>query len=285
MAKISVIDTGLFKLDGGAMFGVVPQQLWKKLNPPDENNMCTWAMRCLLIEEGEKKILVDTGLGFKQDEKFRSHFEPHGEDSLIGSISKINIDLASITDVLLTHFHFDHIGGAVSMDQNQNYFPTFPNATYWTNEAHYRWASDPNPREKASFLRENFIPLKEANKLKFIDIEQDIHFTDDISIKFVYGHTEAMMLPMVKMDDGRTLAYCADLIPSIGHINLPYVMAYDIRPLETMKEKASFTEEALSNDYILMLEHDPTIECIQLGKSDKGRIMAKQSGKLTDWYP
>ena len=271
--KLHIIETGKFKLDGGAMFGVVPKSLWKRLNPPDENNMCTWSMRCLLIEDGERKILIDTGLGDKQGEKFRSHFYPHGEDSLSKSLSKAGFNFQDITDVFLTHLHFDHVGGAVLRDNQDNLVPTFPNATYWSNEKHWNWALNPNAREKASFLKENIVPLQEHNVLKFIDIEQGVKFTDSIHVDFAYGHTEALMVPYIKMDNGKTLVYTADLLPSHCHIGMPYVMGYDIRPLETLKEKEDLYEKTVDNDHMIFFEHDKDIACAQLTRNEKGRVV------------
>jgi len=279
--KVSVIKTGFFKLDGGAMFGVVPKKMWKKLNPPDDNNMCTWAMRCLLVETGDRKILIDTGFGNKQDAKFRSHFEPHGEDSLIGSIKNLGLSPEEITDVFLTHFHFDHVGGAVKHDEKSKLIASFPDATYWTNQAHYDSAYTPNAREKASFLKENFVPLKEANQLKMIDVEEGVEFLPGFNVRFVYGHTEAMMLPQIKVN-GKTIVYCADLFPSAGHIRLPYVMAYDMRPMNTMEEKKILSAEAIENDYILFFEHDPVNECATLKRNEKGRIVLDKTMTLAE---
>ena len=270
--KLSTINTGFFKLDGGAMFGVVPKQLWKKLNPPDENNMCTWAMRCLLIENGDRKILVDCGLGEKQDERFRSHFEPHGEDSLAHSISDNNLNPEDITDVFLTHLHFDHCGGAVSKDKDGKLIPTFPNATYWSNKTHFDWAMNPNPREKASFLKENFVPLQDAGVLQFVEETNSKNVFDNIDVKFVYGHTEAMMVLYIR-NENFTLVYCADVLPSSYHIGLPYVMSYDVRPLITMKEKTEILEEAVREKQVLFFEHDPKTECATVRKNEKGRIV------------
>ena len=270
--KLHTIDTGLFKLDGGAMFGVVPKQMWKRLNEPDENNMCTWAMRCLLIEEGERKILIDTGIGDKQDAKFRSHFSPHGDDSLLLSLATKGFAPEDITDVLLTHMHFDHVGGAVYRDEKDNLLPTFPNATYWTNKKHLDWALEPNPRERASFLKENIVPLQEHEVLKYIDVEQGVKFSEHISLDFVYGHTEALMVPYIKLDNGNTIVYTADLMPSHGHVGLPYVMAYDIRPLDTMRERAELYEKVIGTDHFIYFEHDKEVALGQLLKNEKGRV-------------
>lgn len=271
--KLHIIETGKFKLDGGAMFGVVPQSLWKRLNEPDENNMCTWSMRCLLIEEGERKILVDTGLGDKQDAKFRSHFYPHGEDTLAGSLNNAGFSLEDVTDVFLTHLHFDHVGGAVTRDADGHLIPTFPNATYWSNEKHWNWAVDPNPRERASFLKENILPLKDRGVLKFLDVEDGVAFSDSIQVDFVYGHTEAMMVPYIQLDSGKTLVYTADLLPSHCHIGMPYIMGYDVRPLKTLEEKARLYEKAVNTDHMIFFEHDKDIACAQLVKNEKGRVV------------
>jgi glyoxylase-like metal-dependent hydrolase (beta-lactamase superfamily II) len=269
--KLSIINTGKFKLDGGAMFGVVPKSMWKKLNPPDDHNMCTWAMRCLLIEQGDQKILIDTGLGDKQDEKFRSHFHPHGEDSLSKSLADVGVGFEEITDVILTHLHFDHVGGAVIRNKSGHLLPTFPNATYYTSDYHYDWAYDPNPREKASFLKENFVPLLDSKKLERLNVEQDMKFNDFIKFRFVYGHTGAMMIPFIDIGNGQTLVYCADLLPSHCHISLPFVMSYDVKPLVTLKEKSEFYEIVANEDHYLFLEHDKDFSCIQIGKNERGR--------------
>lgn len=279
--KLTTINTGFFKLDGGAMFGVVPKNMWEKLNPPDENNLCQWSMRCLLVETGNRKILIDAGMGDKQGERFRSHFHPHGEDSLISSIRSAGLSPEEITDVFATHFHFDHVGGAVKKDEKGNLVPAFRDATYWSNQAHYDWAYTPNARERASFLHENFVPLKDANQLKMIDIEEGVEFLPDFSIRFTYGHTEAMMLPQIKVGD-KTVVFCADLFPSAGHIRLPYIKSYDMRPLETLKEKEILHEEALENNYILFLSHDPMHECATLKRNDRGRVVLDKTMTLAE---
>ncbi len=283
--ELHVIDTGFFKLDGGAMFGVVPKVLWSRLEEPDNQNLCTWAMRCLLIDTGDKKILIDTGIGDKQSEKFFSHFHPHGDDSLVQSIHQKGYQLSDITDVILTHLHFDHVGGAVIRDENNVHKPLFTNATYWTNRAHYEWALNPNDREKASFLKENFVPLKEAGVLKFLEegaFDQVISFSDDIDMGYAYGHTEAMMIPHIRYED-KTIVYCADLLPSPSHLSMPYVMGYDIRPLQTLKEKAFFLNKAVEENYILFFEHAKVVEACTIGKNEKGRFTVTQSGKLSDF--
>ncbi len=277
--KLYKIDTGFFKLDGGAMFGVVPKSIWNKTNPADENNLCTWAMRCLLIEEGDRLILVDTGIGDKQDAKFLSHYYLHGEDTLAGSLAKAGFHKDDVTDVFLTHLHFDHCGGAVVKNGEQLEL-TFKNATYWSNRQHWDWAVNPNNREKASFLKENILPMKESGKLKFIENKDGISFTDGVKVRFAYGHTDAMMLPQINYK-GKTLVYMADLLPSVGHIPLPYVMSYDMFPLKTLTEKEAFLNEAVVNGYILILEHDPVNECCTLKTTDKG-VRLDQTFKLSN---
>ena len=278
--KLYSINTGYFKLDGGAMFGVVPKSMWNKLNPADENNLCTWAMRSLLIEDGNRLILVDTGIGNKQDAKFFSHYYLHGDDTLDKSLAKYGFNRHDITDVLLTHLHFDHVGGAVVIERNKM-VPAFKNATYWSNEQHWQWATKPNDREKASFLKENIQPIQDSGKLKFIEVREDIAFSDNITIRFVNGHTHAMMLPQINNYKGKTLVYVADLLPSVGHIPIPYVMAYDMFPLTTLQEKKAFLQEALQNNFILFFEHDPLNECCTLSMTEKG-IRAKDTFTLEE---
>lgn len=266
--QLHTIDTGFFKLDGGAMFGVVPKTIWNKTNPADENNLCTWAMRCLLIEDEGRLILVDTGIGDKQGEKFFSHYYLHGEASLDSSLAKLGFHRDDITDVFLTHLHFDHVGGAV-VREGDKLRPAFKNATYWSNEQHWEWAVNPNEREKASFLKENILPIQESGQLKFIDCQDGVSFTGNISVKFAYGHTDAMMLPLINLKD-RQLLYMADLLPSAGHLPLPYVMAYDMFPLKTLGEKKKILTEAFEKEYILYFEHDPVNECCTLTQTEKG---------------
>ena len=280
------IETGFFKLDGGAMFGVVPKSIWQKLNTPDENNLCNWAMRCLLIEDGEKLILVDNGIGNKQSEKFLSHYYLHGDNSLDKSLAANGFSKDDITDVFLTHLHFDHCGGSIIRD-GEKLIPAFKNATYWSNQEHWNWAVYPNEREKASFLKENILPIKESGQLKFIELvnnEDDAlgktSFTENISVRFVSGHTEKMMLPQIKYKN-KTIVYMADLLPSIAHIPLPYVMAYDMFPLTTLQEKKSFLNEALNDNYILFFEHDAKYECCTLHQTEKG-IRENEIFKLSE---
>lgn len=267
--KIHIIETGYFKLDGGAMFGVVPKSIWNNLNPADENNMCSWALRSILIEDEGRRILVDTGMGTKQDEKFFGHYYLHGNDSLEGSLQKIGLTKADITDVIHTHLHFDHCGGAIERVDGE-LVPAFPNATYWSNERHWKWATEPNDREKASFLKENILPMQTAGKLKMIDVNEPLtRFTENISIRFAHGHTDAMMLPQINMN-GRTFVFMADLLPSAAHLPIPYVMAYDMFPLTSLKEKKTFLEEAVTHNYVLIFQHDPSIVACTLHRTEKG---------------
>lgn len=268
--QVYSIDTGLFKLDGGAMFGVVPKTLWDKLNPADQNNMCTWAMRCMLVIDGNRKILIDTGMGNKQSDKFFSHYYPHGEASLMRSITRLGVHAEDITDVILTHLHFDHCGGAVIRNDEQLSL-AFPNALYWSSKAHWDWAKFPNSREKASFLRENFMPIEESGQLRFVDEIPGTRtkFNEHIEIQFVHGHTRSMMIPYIHYHD-RTIVYMADLIPSVAHIPLPYVMAYDMYPMTTLEEKESFLNEAVEKNYVLFMEHDPLNSCCTVEKTEKG---------------
>jgi glyoxylase-like metal-dependent hydrolase (beta-lactamase superfamily II) len=277
--KLHTIDTGFFKLDGGAMFGVVPKSIWNKTNPADENNLCTWAMRLLLIEDGNRLILVDTGIGNKQDEKFFSHYYLHGDDTLDKSLATKGFHRDDITDVFLTHLHFDHVGGAVVRD-GEKLLPAFKNATYWSNEQHWEWAVNPNEREKASFLKDNILPIQQSGQLRFVSTEDGVKFTDDIHIRFVYGHTDAMMLPLINYK-GREILYMADLLPSVGHIPLPYVMAYDMFPLKTLSEKKLFLNEAVEKNYILYLEHDPLNECCTLQQTEKG-VRLRETFKINE---
>ena len=277
--KLHTIDTGFFKLDGGAMFGVVPKTIWQKTNPADDNNLCTWAMRCLLVEDGKRLMLIDTGIGDKQSEKFFSHYYLHGDATLDGSLKKLGFHRDDITDVFLTHLHFDHVGGAV-IRNGEALAPAFKNATYWSNGQHWDWAVNPNEREKASFLKENIMPIHDSGQLKFVNVEDGVRFTDEITIRYVFGHTDAMMLPQITYK-GRQLLYMADLLPSTGHLPLPYVMAYDMFPLKTLGEKKAFLTEAVEKEYILYLEHDPVNECCTLQQTEKG-IRVKEVFKLSE---
>jgi glyoxylase-like metal-dependent hydrolase (beta-lactamase superfamily II) len=284
--KLYTINTGFFKLDGGAMFGVVPKTLWSKFHPADENNLCTWALRCLLIEDGNKLILVDNGIGTKQDAKFFGHYQLHGDDTLDGSLAAHGFHRNDITDVFLTHLHFDHCGGSI-VREGGRLAPAFPNAHYWSNQRHWQWATDPNDREKASFLKENILPIQESGQLRFIPglpyaaisgpatlpegaLEQiESTILPDLSIRVVSGHTDAMMLPQIGYK-GKTIVFMADLLPSVGHIPIPYVMAYDMFPLTTLAEKKTFLAEAAGGEYVLFFEHDPVNECCTLQQTEKG---------------
>jgi len=267
------IQAGNFKLDGGAMFGVVPKSLWEKTNPADSNNMIDMSARCMLIEDGGKLILVDTGMGNKQSEKFFSHYKRWGNFDLVKSINAAGFAVDDITDVLLTHLHFDHCGGAVFWDNaKERYDVQFKNANYWSNENHWNWATKPNPREKASFLDENLLPIKESGRLSFLkNTSNEFVFSEELGIEVlcVDGHTEKQMIPKVNFK-GKDLIYCADLIPTAGHIPVPYIMGYDVRPLLTMKEKSLFLEDAFEKDCLLFMEHDPNNEIVSLKKTEKG---------------
>jgi glyoxylase-like metal-dependent hydrolase (beta-lactamase superfamily II) len=283
--KLYSINTGYFKLDGGAMFGVVPKSIWNNLNAADENNMCSWALRSLLIEDGDKLILIDTGMGDKQDAKFFGHYYLHGVDTLEKSLATYGFTNDDITDVFLTHLHFDHCGGAIKRE-GEKLVPAFKNATYWSNKNHWRTATNPNAREKASFLKENILPIEASGQLKFIEVAANINvlsptfLSKNIFVKTAYGHTDAMMLPVIKYSD-KIIVYMADLLPSIAHLPLPYVMGYDMFPLTTLNEKQQFLSEAVTNNYILFFEHDPVNECCTLQQTEKG-IRQKDIFKLSE---
>ena len=269
--KLHVIDTGFFKLDGGAMFGVVPKSIWQRTNPADENNLCSWAMRCLLVETSDRLILIDTGIGNKQSEKFFSYYYLHGDQALDSSLRKAGFNSDDITDVFLTHLHFDHCGGAIEWNTERNgYRPTFKNAVYWSNERHWKWATQPNSREKASFLSENILPIQESGQLKFVQRTSDMQeFIPGFDLIFVDGHTDSMMLPVLDYR-GKKLVYLADLMPSTGHIPLAYVMGYDTRPLITLSEKEKFLHQAVEENFVLFFEHDPINQCCTLAATEKG---------------
>jgi glyoxylase-like metal-dependent hydrolase (beta-lactamase superfamily II) len=274
--EVYSIPTGFFKLDGGAMFGVVPKTLWSKVQPADENNLCTWALRCLLIADGDKLILVDNGIGDKQDARFFSHYYLHGDDTLDKSLAAHGFHRDDITDVLLTHLHFDHCGGSI-VREGDRLVPAFKKAVYWSHSRHWKWATEPNDREKASFLKENILPIQASGQLRFVD-EVSARaqanglsnvIVPGLSVRMVYGHTDAMMLPQFTWR-GRTIVYMADLLPSVHHIQMPWVMAYDMFPLTTLTEKKTFLEEAVAGDYVLFFEHDPVHECCLLENTEKG---------------
>ena len=277
--ELFTVDTGFFKLDGGAMFGVVPKSIWSRTNPSDENNLCPWAMRCLLVSDGNRLVLIDNGIGDKQDARFFSHYYLHGDASLAKSLQQLGVHPTDITDVFLTHLHFDHCGGSVKYGSHGQYELTFPRATYWTNEAHWNWATVPNPREKASFLEENILPLQEHGVLKYLDLGTKSLFPG-FDFLTMDGHTDKQMLPKMQYK-GRTLVFMADLLPSVGHIPLPYVMGYDTRPLLTLQEKQLFLEEAAQNNYVLFLEHDSVNECCTVKMTEKG-VRVDQTFRLDE---
>lgn len=269
--RIIPIETGKFKLDGGAMFGVVPKTIWQKTNPADENNMCSWSMRCMLIENGKQLILIDTGIGDKQSEQFFSHYYLHGNDSLKKNVEAAGYSLDDITDVILTHLHFDHCGGAIERNKEGNFRPVFKNATYWSSERHWKWATEPNAREKASFLKENILPIQESGQLKFVERKENYtsNAFENIDLIFVDGHTDSMMLPVIHHKD-KKIVFMADLLPSTGHIPLPYVMGYDTRPLITLDEKGKFLKKAADEKLVLFFEHDYYNECATVMHTEKG---------------
>ena len=277
--QLYTIDTGYFKLDGGAMFGVVPKVLWSRTNPADENNLCPWAMRSLLIEDGNRLILIDNGIGDKQDDKFLKHYYLHGDVNLHSSLAKHGFSADDVTDVFLTHLHFDHCGGSVRWNKNKTGFEmAFKNAKYWTNKKHWKWATVPNNREKASFLRENIIPIQESGHLNFVETENNIF--NNFNALFINGHTESQMIPHITYKD-KTIVFAADLLPSSGHIPLPYVMGYDTKPLITLGEKEKFLNEAAEKEYIIYLQHDNYSECCTVEKTDRG-VRLKDTFRLTD---
>lgn len=267
------IESGNFKLDGGAMFGVVPKAIWQKTNPADAANRIDIGMRCLLIEDGDRLILIDTGLGNKQDDKFFSHISPWGDFTMDTSLAKHGFHRDDITDVFLTHLHFDHVGGAIQWNKDKTFLePAFKNATFWSNANHWQWATEPNAREKASFLTENIQPIKESEQLKFVSIngENKLQTSElGFGIFLVDGHTEKQMIPIIEYK-GKTVVFMADLLPTIGHIPLPYVMGYDTRPLLTLSEKELFLNEAANKDYILFLQHDAHHELCTVQQTEKG---------------
>lgn len=281
--QLHVIDTGFFKLDGGAMFGVVPKSMWSKTNPADENNMCSWAMRCLLIEDGKRLLLIDNGMGNKQEAKFFSHYYLHGNDSLEKSLNNKGFTNSDITDVFLTHLHFDHCGGSIQYNESTKLPETvFKNAIYWSNAEHWEWAINPNPREKPSFIKENILPLQESGQLKFITgpSTKGSELGETFSISYMRGHTDAMMIPLISYK-GKKVVFMADLLPSVGHIPLAYVMGYDVRPLITLSEKEIFLKEAADKEYILFFEHDAVNECCTVQQTEKG-IRLKETFSLAD---
>ncbi|MCF6297722.1 MAG: MBL fold metallo-hydrolase [Flavobacteriaceae bacterium] len=284
--KIYPINTGNFKLDGGAMFGVVPKVLWSKTNPPDKNNLIDMALRCMLIEDGNRLILIDNGTGKKQSDKFFSYYFPFGDYNLDSSLAKLGFNRNDITDVFLTHLHFDHCGGSIQWNKDKTgYEPAFINAKFWTNKNHWNWATKPNPREKASFLKENILPIEESGQLNFVSHSENNFLQNSalgFDILFADGHTEKQMIPHIKYQ-GKTLVFMADLLPSIGHIPLPYVMSYDTRPLITMDEKAKFLKQAADNNYYLFLEHDAVHEVCTVKHTEKG-VKLNQTFKFNEIF-
>jgi len=277
--ELFTVDTGFFKLDGGAMFGVVPKSIWSRTNPSDENNLCNWAMRCLLVSDGDRLVLIDNGIGDKQDARFFSHYYLHGEASLAKSLQQLGVHPTDITDVFLTHLHFDHCGGSVKYGSHGQYELTFSRATYWSNEDHWNWATVPNPREKASFLEENILPLQEHGAIKFLELAKKSFFPG-FDFLTMDGHTDKQMLPKIQYK-GRTLIFMADLLPSVGHLPLAYVMGYDTRPLLTIQEKQLFLEEAAREQYVLFLEHDSVNECCTVKMTEKG-VRVDQTFRLDE---
>ena len=266
------INAGNFKLDGGAMFGVVPKSLWQKTNPSDSDNLIDLTARCMLIESGSRLILVDAGMGDKQSEKFFSYYKPWGDDSLVKSINSAGFSIDEITDVFLTHLHFDHCGGSTVLNSNNVSVPLFKNAKYWSNKNHWEWATNPNSREKASFLKENLSPIEESGQLCFLDVKSPgfNHYNElGLDVLFVDGHTEKQMIPKVSYS-GKEIVFMADLLPTAGHIPLPYIMGYDVRPLTTLEEKRSFLNLAVQEEYCLFMEHDANNEIITLKSTEKG---------------
>jgi len=278
--KLNVINTGTFKLDGGATFGVVPKIIWQKLYPSDENNFCTWALRCLLIETDNRKILIDSGIGDKQEEKFLKNFQINNYRNFDVIFSEFGITPDDITDVIFTHLHFDHCGGAVKHNADKSGFePTFKNAIHWVSKQQWELANNPNHREKASFLKENFLPLLDKGLVKFIESDGPLY--KDISLKLYSGHTDGQIIPFINYN-GKTLVYMADFIPTVFHFPLPYVVSYDTQPLVSMAEKEKFLNEALENNYTLFFEHDLFRECCTLIKTEKG-IKADKIFSLIDF--
>lgn len=271
--KLYPIESGNFKLDGGAMFGVVPKTIWNKTNPADENNLIDIAARCLLLEDGDRLILIDTGMGNKQSDKFFGYYSLWGSHSIDKSLAKYGFHRDDITDVFMTHLHFDHCGGSVQWNADRTgYEVAFKNAIYWTNENHWKWATQPNPREKASFLTENILPMQESGQLRFIERKEGNFISNsevNFGIFFVDGHTEKMMIPQINYN-GKTICFMADLLPTAGHIPLPYIMGYDTRPLLTLDEKATFMNAAAENEFYLFLEHDAHNEIITVEETEKG---------------
>ncbi|OQY05828.1 MAG: MBL fold metallo-hydrolase [Bacteroidetes bacterium 4572_117] len=277
---IYAIETGNFKLDGGAMFGVVPKVMWNKLYPADENNLCNWAMRCLLVVDGERKVLIDNGVGDKQSDKFFGHYYLNGSDTLEKSLAKLGYSASDITDVILTHLHFDHCGGSIKYNENNELVPAFPNAIFHTSKQQWEWATKPNRREKASFLKENLLPMLEHKKLHLFDNEHELF--PNIYVKLFNGHSDGQVIPIVTVNN-QAFAYTADLFPSTAHLPMPYIMSYDTRPLVTLEDKERFFKDAMENNYILFFEHDLYNECCTLQETEKG-IRADKTFTLDEYF-
>jgi len=278
--EIFAVESGNFKLDGGAMFGVVPKVMWQKLYPADENNLCNWAMRCLLVVDGDKKILIDNGIGEKQDEKFLRHYYLNGDDNLKKSLSKLGYSFDDITDVVLTHLHFDHCGGSIKYNENNELVPAFPNATFHTSKQQWEWATKPNRRERASFLKENILPLQESGKLNLFDKEHELF--PNFEVKLYNGHTAGQVIPVINVN-GQKFAYAGDLFPSTAHLPMPFIMSYDTNPLVTLEDRKNFFADAIKENYILIFEHDLYNECCTLQETEKG-IREKETFSLNDFF-
>ena len=279
--KIHSLNTGYFKLDGGAMFGVVPKSLWQKKNQSDSDNLCTWAMRCLLIEDENRLILVDTGMGNKQDEKFRGYYQPREQRTFEVALSSFDFHALDITDVILSHLHFDHAGGAVQWNVDRTKFEmTFPNANYWCHSKQWQLSQNPNPREKATFLKENLLPIFESGHLKFIDENQE--YFKNYRMNEVFGHTEGMVLPEFEINNQKII-FGADLFPSTAHINPTWVMAYDTQPLIAISEKAIFLERICNDKILIVFDHDPLTECAFIEKTEKGYAISWK-GSLSEVF-
>ena len=282
--KLHPIECGNFKLDGGAMFGVVPKMLWQKTNPADKNNLVEVSSRSLLVETGNRLVLIDAGMGNKQSKKFFSYYNRWGDFSLEKSLKKKGFHRDEITDVFLTHLHFDHCGGAIIKNQKGNLIPTFKNATYWSHKKHWEWANNPNSRERASFLSENIRPIKESGQLTLLEGDEFIMENSPLGfdVIVVNGHTEKQMLPLISYKN-RTIVFAADLIPTVGHLPLAYVMGYDTRPLISLEEKNHFLKLAYEKKFLLFMEHDPFHELIDLRQTEKG-VRMNQNHTLKSFF-
>ena len=278
--KLYPINTGNLKLDGGAMFGVVPKVMWQKLYPADENNLCNWSMRCLLVDYGDRKVLIDNGMGDKQSEKFFSYYYPNGDDTLEKSLAKYGFSCDDITDVVITHLHFDHAGGGVKYDENKELALTFKNAKYWVSKKQWDWAENANRRERASFLSENIFPMRDLGALQLVEEETELF--PGFTAKMFDGHTDGQIIPHIEYK-GKTICFMADLLPSTAHIPMPYVMSYDTRPLLTLEDKKRFYKNAIENDYILFFEHDIYNECCNLQETKKG-VRVKDTFSLDEYF-